>query len=140
MCLVKCLSIHQPWANAIFNLGKNVENRIWSTKYRGPLLIHAAKSRRSFDYWTPREWQDKYHCELPSWESLTKGVIIGIVEVVDCFHWLFNDPGKSRQYEKWGCGPYCWVLKNPRAFETPIPYKGNQNLFNVDDALVSHLI
>lgn len=137
---MKCLSVHVPWSWAILNAGKDIENRIWPTKHRGPLLIHAAKSRKSYDAWMPESWYRFYQCEFPPWESLTKGAIVGVVDVVDCFHWLFNDPGKSRQYEKWGCGPYCWVLKNPRAFETPIPYKGNQNLFNVDDALVSHLI
>ncbi|MBL8866467.1 MAG: ASCH domain-containing protein, partial [Planctomycetia bacterium] len=43
------LSIHQPWAHAILHFGKSVENRTWSTSYRGPLLIHAAKSRASYD-------------------------------------------------------------------------------------------
>ena len=137
---MKCLSIHQPWANAILHLGKNVENRTWSTNYRGPLLIHAAKSRGSYDLWTPGSWLDKYQCDLPPWGSLAKGAIVGVVEVVDCIHWLFTPPSMSKHYAKWGCGPYCWVLRNPRAFETPIPYKGQQNLFNVNDALVSHLI
>ena len=34
---MKALSIHQPWAWAILNAGKTVENRTWSTNYQGPL-------------------------------------------------------------------------------------------------------
>lgn len=136
---MKCLSIHQPWAFSILNQGKDVENRIWPTKHRGPLLIHAAKSRKSYDAWMPESWHRFYQCDLPPWESFAKGAIVGVVDVVDCFH-IFREPIKQQKYQKWSQGPYCWVLSNPRAFEVPIPYKGNQNLFNVDDSLVSHLI
>ena len=38
------LSFRQPWLWSIFDLGKDVENRVWFTKYRGPILLHAAKS------------------------------------------------------------------------------------------------
>jgi hypothetical protein len=39
------LSIQQPWAWAIINLGKDIENRGWKypPKYRGEFLIHAGK-------------------------------------------------------------------------------------------------
>lgn len=37
------LSIRQPWAWAICNAGKTIENRAWrSCKYRGPVWIHAS--------------------------------------------------------------------------------------------------
>ena len=41
---MKALSIRQPWAAAIVQLGKNIENRTWATRFRGPILIHAAKT------------------------------------------------------------------------------------------------
>jgi hypothetical protein len=37
------LSIRQPWVHAILHLGKDVENRKWPTRHRGPLVILAAK-------------------------------------------------------------------------------------------------
>lgn len=40
---MKALSLWQPWASLIVNGSKSVETRSWSTSYRGPLLIHAAK-------------------------------------------------------------------------------------------------
>jgi hypothetical protein len=41
---VPALSIRQPWAWAILNAGKRIENREWrgGCKYRGPVLIHAS--------------------------------------------------------------------------------------------------
>ena len=40
---MKALSIRQPWAHAILTAGKRIENRTWSTPFRGEFLIHAAK-------------------------------------------------------------------------------------------------
>ena len=42
---MKALSLTQPWADAILEQGKRIENREkWTAcKYRGPVLLHAAK-------------------------------------------------------------------------------------------------
>ncbi|WP_439624116.1 ASCH domain-containing protein [Gemmata sp.] len=40
---MKCLSLHQPWASLMVSGAKCVETRGWPLRYRGPLLIHAAK-------------------------------------------------------------------------------------------------
>jgi ASCH domain len=40
---MKALSVRQPWAWLIIAGHKDVENRSWTTTYRGPLLIHAAR-------------------------------------------------------------------------------------------------
>jgi hypothetical protein len=42
---VKALTLWQPWASLIALERKLVETRSWSTSYRGPLAIHAAKRR-----------------------------------------------------------------------------------------------
>lgn len=39
------MSLHQPWASLIQLGVKTIETRSWSTKYRGPLAIHAAQRR-----------------------------------------------------------------------------------------------
>lgn len=40
---VTALSLWQPWASLVALGAKTIETRSWSTKYRGPLLIHAAR-------------------------------------------------------------------------------------------------
>ena len=42
---MKALTLWQPWASLIAVGAKTIETRSWSTKYRGPLAIHAAKRR-----------------------------------------------------------------------------------------------
>lgn len=41
MTNAKYLSVRHPWAHLIIEGVKPVENRPWTTTYRGPLLIHA---------------------------------------------------------------------------------------------------
>lgn len=41
---MKALSIRQPWATLILRGGKDIENRVWRTKQRGTVLIHASKA------------------------------------------------------------------------------------------------
>lgn len=39
---MKILSVRQPWAHLIVHGSKNIENRSWPTRYRGPFLVHAS--------------------------------------------------------------------------------------------------
>ena len=48
---MKAISIRQPWAWLIVHGYQDVENRTWSTKHRGPILIHCHRVVRSA--WLP---------------------------------------------------------------------------------------
>ena len=131
---MKALSIHQPWAWAILQAGKTVENRTWSTKYRGPILVHASKSRASYDREKTLDWKARYGVDLPPWEELVTGAVVGVVDVVDCV-----SPTSSRaiRLNPWTEGPVCWVLAKPRLLAKPVPFRGAQRLFEVPDELIS---
>jgi hypothetical protein len=55
--MVPCLSIRQPYAWLIVHGIKPVENRTWSTKFRGRVLIHAGVTYAKRDH----------HDDLESW-------------------------------------------------------------------------
>lgn len=139
---MKAISIHQPWAHAILHLGKCVENRTWPTRHRGPLLIHASKSRASYDAQAERDWKRLYGVELPPWEGLVTGALVGVVELVACLPlatwkaWRANGcdvaTHDAAMLSPWACGPWCWVLAEPRVLDKPVPWKGQQNLFEVE--------
>lgn len=38
---LRALTVRRPWCGLIAHHGKDVENRTWSTSYRGRLFIHA---------------------------------------------------------------------------------------------------
>ena len=127
---MKALSIHQPWAWAILHSGKTVENRTWPTRYHGPLLIHASKTRSSYDREAQLDWEKLYGVALPPWEELVIGALLGVVELVDCL------PASRVDQSPWVEGPACWVLRNPLAFTKPISLRGMQGLFDVIDEVI----
>jgi hypothetical protein len=136
MNTLKAISLHQPWAWALFH-GKDIENRSWKTNYRGDLLIHASKI---FDY-KGYSWivKNKHLIDDSRIVKLTNNFrdfninnfnfccIIGRVTVVDC---VVSSPSP------WFFGPYGFVLENPIEFTNPIPFRGQQRFFNVPAELI----
>lgn len=79
---MKAISIRQPWAWLIVEGVKPVENRSWATRYRGPLLIHAAKTFDLEGYrWIALNFPE---LELPHRMSFQRGGIVGQVRLVEC--------------------------------------------------------
>lgn len=133
---MKALSIWQPWASCITSEIKEIETRSWPTKYRGPLLIHAAKHKVSELDWPPSV---RFCFSLP----LTYGAIIGIAELADCretYELVFGISDQEFQLGDYSDGRYGWQLRNVREFEVPIPYRGRQGLFEVPDEVVAEHI
>ncbi len=133
---MKCLTIQQPWAHAIFNQGKDMENRSWRTKYRGPLLIHAGVSRKNFTAAGQLAWGVKYPGYETDHEKNCKfGAIIGVCCVIGC------EPSSFFNKNLWSTGSgFGWQLSDAFEFLTPVPLKGKQGLFNVPDDLVTEQI
>jgi ASCH domain len=74
------ISIRQPWATLIVRGLKDIENRSWATRYRGPVLVHASQ-RPSF-----RSLADiarQFDIDLPQVE-LPVGGIVGVTNIIDC--------------------------------------------------------
>ena len=132
---MKALTLTQPWATLIALGSKQYETRSWSPRYRGPLLIHAAKSY-------PRYAQDFASTEftlgrLPG--RIPRGALIAVVDLVDV------EPTRDvagqvsaleRLYGDYGEGRFAWRLENVRLLHEPIPYRGALGLFTVPDGLV----
>ncbi len=123
--ILKALSIQQPWADAILRLGKDVENRTWPLRYRGPILIHAGKR---YDREGEEFLPTVAGIPFPNLESFLAsarercGGIVGMVEICDC-------RGYSRS--PWFVGPYGFFLW--RAQELPFtPCRGSLGLFNLE--------
>lgn len=123
---MKAITILQPWAWVILNANKDIENRVWKTEYRGPILIHAGKDfpLDYYYYWSGYLIQ-KHKILLPPYEQIPRGAIVGIAELVDCV---------KKSDSIWFEGPYGFVLKNVRPIE-PIPCKGALNIWNVPEEI-----
>jgi len=130
---MKTLSIKQPWAWAICNLPdefkKDIENRTWTTKHRGEFLIHASKGFDA-DGYDRMKWylhELGYTGIIPLKKEFTYGALIGKTRLIEV-----TQKPRSRWFE----GPYGFKLNRTIAFNTPIPYKGQLNFFNVDNELI----
>lgn len=80
---MKALSIRQPWAWLIIHGGKDIENRSWLTKFRGPLLVHASKGMTQKEYVFAAEFAKSIGVTVPPAAELQRGGVIGSVEVID---------------------------------------------------------
>lgn len=70
--IYKALTLHQPWASLIALGVKTIETRSWSTKYRGPLAIHAGKrGLRLGGVHVPTLKRDGSHEEQDAWNGQT---------------------------------------------------------------------
>ncbi len=125
------LSIRQPWAHLIIYGAKDMENRDWSTRVRGRVMIHAGKTMTRADYEAcvifcsglpegtlPNDFW------FPTFEEL-KGVcggIVGHMNIVDCV---------TKSESPWFCGRY--GFKIDAAGELPFqPCKGELGFFQCE--------
>lgn len=113
---MKAITILQPFAWLIVAGIKDVENRTWRTKYRGPLLIHAGKRLHS----TPIEMIEAQMSIAIPRDALEFGGVIGCVELVDVV---------EKSPSRWFSGPYGFVLARARSVSFE-PVRGAQRLFD----------
>ena len=129
---MKAITISEPWASKIASGEKWVENRIWPTKYRGEIAIHAGLGTQYLS-----------KAELAKYPT---GCVIAIANLTAC---VKNDQvkdigatlkgfdlidGSSLNWvdvaeHKYTEGPWCWILEDVRRIK-PIPAKGLQRIWN----------
>jgi hypothetical protein len=81
-----CLSVTQPWADMICAGPKDVENRSWSTKFRGSFLVHAGKTMSAAAYEDACEFALTCGVKrraLPALATLGRGGIVGAAQLLD---------------------------------------------------------
>lgn len=143
---MKAITLHQPWATLMALGHKTVETRSWSTRYRGPLAIHAAATFPAYG----REFannsiatvalrQDGY---VPGEIDLELGAILCVVSLDDVIPTQqvgarFVDP--ERVYGDYSYGRYAWVTSNPRRLDEPIGARGRQQLWTPPPHVIERL-
>lgn len=137
---MKALSLTRPWTTLIMRGHKNVENRTWTTPYRGPLVIHAAKS------WDGRQaaalarlildGSAVAFAELEHLKTLHPVGYLGVVDLTDVCdgtHCWVGANDRARMLST--CGPWAmpgqrhWRVSNVRPFAEPIPGSGRLGLW-----------
>src|SRR3990172_2670663 len=122
----KALSVRQPWSWLICAGYKDVENRAWTSPFRGRIYIHAGQRRdehawpyiaNAYRHLLTDEARDALALLWLNWRG---AAIIGEADIVDCV---------SASTSPWFEGPYAFVLANPVLYSIPIPCKGHLGFF-----------
>lgn len=143
--MMKAITIWQPWAQLLAEGKKHEETRSWATNYRGPILIHAAKTDHSgILLHIPKADLEHFQAAgiTARIDELPLGSIVGKAKLTACK--LIDE--EYSNFVKEFCpaeyafgdftpGRYAWVLEEPVLFDKPIPASGKQGLWNWDGEL-----
>lgn len=138
---MKAISLWQPWATAIPLGIKRLETRGWSTRYRGPLAIHAAKHWDKDQDLFARSMRQLTEPQLP--DEFPFGAVVGVAWLVDVI-----PSERARKivnlieaaFGDYAPGRFAWVLEDAQPLTRPLPWKGKQGFFNVPVELLNPLV
>lgn len=146
---MKAISLWQPWATLMALGAKQIETRSWSTSYRGPLLICAAKKWNSelanylscspFD-----EVLEKHNLKLADIKA-QMGHALCSVRLVDCKKTESVAVGDFIRTDEFCFGNYddgrfAWMTDGLVRFEKPIPIKGEQGIFAPPQSVIDDVM
>jgi hypothetical protein len=131
---LRALTLHRPWTELVLRCGKPVENRPWSTTYRGRLIIHGGKTydpravevaRRVLDR---SDGEDLDLSDEACPQGLLGVVTLGHVHHADQCRKVY---GSTAVYcSPWAFpGQFHWRLATPRPLREPVPCRGFQRLW-----------
>lgn len=135
---MKAISLWQPWATLVALGEKEFETRSWCTNHIGRLAICSTKR---FDD------EMKAYCDREPFRSvlakhgltvqdLPLGAIVAVVDVTAVFCTEDIASHLSQQERAFGnykTGRYAWKLHLVQRLLKPIPVRGAQGLFEIDD-------
>jgi hypothetical protein len=153
---MKGLTLTQPWATLIALGEKRIETRSWSTNYRGPVAIHAAKGlaepvcnedglRYFVDSHPFGEALGRHGITVA--EQLPRAAVLATAHLLACLPTArlgtlmrelpeladFEPAEHERAFGNYEPGRYAWLFTDLSVFSEPIPYRGAQGLWEVPE-------
>ena len=144
---VKALTMTQPWASLVA-IGENtIETRSWSTRYRGPLAIHAAKGfpadARALCRRQPYREVVARH-GYASADDLPLGCVIAVAILEDVLAFDRSSlrgvrerarrgelPEHEADFGDFSPGRFGFVLRDVRRLAVPVPVRGMLGLWTL---------
>lgn len=131
---MKAISIRQPWAGAVMQGWKTVENRSQMFSHRGEILIHAGRLLADDFTGAERTILDHAGAEVPllgrpgqpvAWQL---GAIIGVADLYAAHRGCDGScaPGWAQ------AGKVHHLLRNARPLQRPVPCPGRLGVFIAD--------
>ncbi|MFC8201703.1 hypothetical protein ACFUTV_40940 [Streptomyces sp. NPDC057298] len=129
---LRCLTIRPPWSDLIAieddQAGKRIENRVWTTRWRGTLLIHAGA-----DVDTRALALPGVRGTLSDGYELVRGSVVAVADLVN----VHADDGPCAPWSEPGC--FHWELARVQRLTTPVPARGAQRLWRPTPKLLRQI-
>lgn len=131
----RAVSVRQPWAWALVNGLKDIENRSWKPEddYRGPVVVHASKVLGCEDFeaecrevarLVELDEHPDHHGYVPQCAHEAGG-LVGLIYVTGYV---------VRSVSPWFRGPIGWVCDGERAQAWPlVPWRGERGLWRLTE-------
>lgn len=134
---MRAITLYRPWPRAIFELGKDIENRSWAPPpaiIGKRIAIHAGLKIDGAGVAKVMEIENRERAPAFAMDAARcigeGGAIIGTVLVRAWGEHLVSP---------WFSGPYGWVLEQPRQLPVPIPCRGRQGLWTVPEEIAERI-
>lgn len=151
---MKAITLTQPWAQLVALGAKCIETRSWSTRYRGPLAIHAAAGlgpigglQGLYDLCRSEPFRSVLlGAGILGTPALPRGAIVATCELVEVYqipehqpligfygddssrHWDLTD--QELAFGDYSPSRYAWLLADVEPLAEPIPARGALGLWN----------
>ena len=147
---MKAITLTQPWATLVAIGAKRIETRSWSTNYRGPLAIHAAKGLTADDLRLGFVDPFKSAFNAAGYKLVStcpRGALVATCRLVACLpikteSYVFDlsrdehitIPPERPEYDfgDYTPGRFAWYLVDVQALPTPIPARGALGLWTCE--------
>lgn len=129
---LRCLTIRPPWSDLIAieddQVAKRIENRVWSTHWRGTLLIHAGA-----DVDLRATALPAVRARLADDYELVRGSVVAVADLID----IHADDGPCTFWSDPDC--FHWELARVQRLTTPVPARGAQRLWRPTPKLLRQI-
>ncbi|MGP3978947.1 hypothetical protein ACTWQF_34030 [Streptomyces sp. 8N114] len=129
---IRALTIRPPWSDLIAiedeDLGKRIENRVWSTTWRGTLLIHGGLT---ID--TPALTLPDVRKTLPADYEPVQGAIVAVADLTS----IHPDDGPCTPWSQ--PDGYHWELTRVQRLHQPVAALGAQRLWTPTRELLAKI-
>jgi len=138
---MKCLTLTEPFATLIAGHEKAIETRGWTTSYRGPIAIHAAKTFRredaeyALEYMPIREALKRLGVKVLG--DLPFGCVVAVARLACVERTEVARQGRfatqnELDFGDFTPGRYAWHLRDVVKLAEPIPARGQLSLWEWD--------
>ena len=132
---MKALTLTQPWATLVAEGTKRIETRGWSTPYRGPILIHAAKGYPAeaedfavaLHHRQPRTLRT-YPGDLPRGAFVARANLDTIIRTI-----AVVASAEELELGDYRPGRFAWFLSDIVPIDPPVPWRGALGLWEGPD-------